>query len=116
MKAFLLWFDSNQAVPYQIVITPGQYHAEHAFVRIGDWFLDGDGVSTFDAMVDRWRYEEGLPCVFVRKFNPETEPDDCNGEHPLYISDKSIQKLVQILDSQFDKETILELLKNSKRP
>lgn len=110
MKAFVLWFDSEELRTYQIVKSPDHYHSEHAFVRIGDWFLDGDGVSGFNQMEHRWLYEEGLARVIIREFDPDTEPVHTNGEVPLYIADDLIEKLVRFLDEHFDKNEVLHLL------
>lgn len=111
MKAFLLWLGRDELRTYQIVIKPEQHHSEHTFVQVGRWFLDGDGVSGFAQMQHRWLFEERLPGVIIRQFDPDAEPDHVNGDQPFYIKDDRIQTLVQLLDQQFDKDDLLALLK-----
>jgi hypothetical protein len=111
MKAFLLWLGRDELRTYQIVKTPEQHHSEHAFVQVGPWFLDGDGVSGFAQMKYRWQFEERLPDVVIREFNPETEPDHVNGDQPFYIEDDRIHALVRLLDQHVDKDELLEVLK-----
>lgn len=110
MKAFILWFGAEYVRTYQIVKTSEQFHSEHVFVRVGDWFLDGDGVSGFNEIKNRWLFEEGLPSVIIREFEPETEPVHINGDVPLYISEDRIEALVRLLDERFDKQEVLQLL------
>lgn len=57
-----------------------------------------------------WLYEERLPHVIIREFNPSEEPIHTNGEEPFYIEQESIIKLVQLIDDEFNKEEILNLL------
>nr|WP_040109381.1 hypothetical protein [Jeotgalibacillus malaysiensis] len=109
MKAFQIWFDSEDVKTYQIVKDSSQWHSEHAFIKIGDWFVDGDGVSSYAQMEYRWLYEEHLPTVIIRDFDPNTEPD-LNGEKPYYVSDEKIHQIVRHLDATFHKENILNLL------
>lgn len=111
MKAFSLWFGRDELRTYQIVKTEEQKHSEHAFVQVGNWFLDGDGVSGFYAMEHRWLFEERLSGVMIREFDPDTEPDNVNGDQPFYIEDDRIHALVQLLDRHFDKDELLGLLK-----
>lgn len=112
MKAFLLWLGPNELRPYQIVKTHEQHHSEHAFVQVGRWFLDGDGVSGFYEMQYRWRFEEGFSDVIIRPFNPEDEPDHVNGDQPFYIEDDRIHALVRLLDRHFDKSEVLGILRS----
>lgn len=111
MKAFILWLGRDELRTYQIVKKPEQHHSEHAFVQVGRWFLDGDGVSGFAQMEHRWRFEERLSGVIIREFDPDTEPDHVNGDQPFYIEDDRIEILVQLLDQHFDKSELIELLK-----
>lgn len=113
MRAFIIWFDSEELRTYQIVTSPDHYHSEHAFVRIGDWFLDGDGVSGFDEMEHRWLFEEGFPSVIIREFDPDTEPVHVNGDEPSYIAEERIGELVRLLNAHFHRDEILELLLKS---
>lgn len=110
MRAFRIWLGPDNVRTYQIVKKPEQLHSEHVFIRIGDRFLDGDGVSGSYQMEYRWRFEERLPVVIIREFDPETEPDHVNGEKPFYIGDSHINQLVKLLDHHFNKEEILECL------
>lgn len=111
MKAFSLWFGRDELRTYQIVKIEEQKHSEHAFVQVGNWFLDGDGVSGLYKMEHRWLFEERLPGVIIREFDPDTEPDHVNGDQPFYIEDDRIHALVQLLDRHFDKNEVLETLK-----
>lgn len=110
MKAFLIWFDSEMVMPYQIVKSPEERHSEHVVVRIGQVFLDGDGISTESELIDRWKYEERLGNVFLREFDPLNEPAHRNGEKPYYVSDSSIQQIVEYLDKYLSKKKIFECL------
>ena len=110
MKSFLFWFDSEMVIPYQIVKSPDERHSEHVLVRIGQVFLDGDGVSTESELIDRWKYEERLGNVVLREFDPSREPAHKNGEQPYYVSDSSIQQIVEYLEKKLNKDEILECL------
>ncbi|MCR6108650.1 hypothetical protein HXA32_20475 [Salipaludibacillus agaradhaerens] len=110
MKAFIIWLGPDHARSYQIVKDSEQGCSEHAFIRIGLWFLDGDGVSGLDQMFYRWRFEEGLSDIIIREFDPETEVDHTNGEKPFYIRHDHILKLVEILDRHFNKKEFLRCL------
>ena len=108
---FQLWFGSDNVRTYQIVKSQEQHHSEHALIRIGNYFLDGDGVSREEQLVYRWITEEYFPAVVLREFDPYTEPDCTSGEEPFYISDDGVEQLVRLLDRDFDKNEILDLLK-----
>ncbi|WP_240416626.1 hypothetical protein [Paenibacillus periandrae] len=110
MKAILLWLGEIHAIPYLIVICKEDQHAEHAVVRVGDYFLDGSGLSTKHALYQRWRYVERLPHVFIRSFNPSEEPDHRNGEPPYYIEEALIQNLATLLAERFNRMRLLQIL------
>ncbi|UOE58144.1 hypothetical protein [Cytobacillus oceanisediminis] len=118
MKALALWLGQENIAYYQLVKGKEETHSEHALVKIGDYFIDGDGISTYYALYKRWRRLEKFPSIYIRPFNPENEPALLiNGklEPPYYIKDDSIQLLVKALESSFDKKNVIELLlKNSK--
>ncbi len=45
---------------------------QHVVVRIADdWYVDGDGVSTEETLVLRWRDVERVPGAMVDRFRPE---------------------------------------------
>lgn len=110
MKAMTIWLGAENARPHQLVKSNHQFHSEHAFVQVGPWFLDADGVSSWLEMEHRWLYDERLPLVIIRPFDPETEPDHTNGDSPHYIEDETIEKLARMLDERFDKNEVLSLL------
>lgn len=110
MKAFQLWFDSDEVKTYQLVKKEDRFHSEHAFIKIGNFYLDGNGVSSHDQMEYTWLIEEGFPNVFIRQFDPENEPDNVNGDKPFYIDEERINKLVSLLDVNFNKEEVFNLL------
>lgn len=114
MKAFQIWLGGANTIPHQLVKRPNQYHAEHAFVQVGRWFLDGDGVSSTEEMEIRWFIEEGFPEVFIRPFDPSSEPDHTNGDKPHYIEDEKIETLARMLAERFDKEAVLQLLRSKE--
>lgn len=110
MRALKEWLDSPFLKTYQIVKYENEEHSEHALIRIGEYFIDGDGVSTYDQLYERWLYEEDLPSVIIRPFEPETEPSSIGGEEPYYIDYTEHKKLMNKLEEKFDKRNIIELL------
>ena len=50
-----------------VLYRAGNNHIQHYAVRIGDMYLDGDGVSTRRALLDRWKKAEGIPDVRIAK-------------------------------------------------
>lgn len=109
MKAMTIWL-GEVAEPYLIVSQKHHQHASHAFVRIGNYFVDGDGISTRQALYQRWRRAEHFPSVYIKPFNPLTEPNTRSGETPFYIEDSGIIQLIDLLQNKFDKNYILQLL------
>ena len=115
MKALQLWLGEENAQPFQLVKDITQEHSEHALVKVGKYFIDGDGISTYTEVYTRWFIEEGFSKVFIKPFNPTTEPPhitSSNVEEPYYIEDESINKLVTLLDNHFQKELLLQLLQS----
>lgn len=109
MKANLLWLAGEDVKTYQIVRSKERLHSDHAFVKIGSYYLDGNGFATHKRLYQRWRYEEGLPSVFIRPFNPETEPE-WNGEEPFYVAKRSIELIAGALEERFDRKKVIELI------
>ena len=114
MRAFQLWLGSENTVPYQIVKTIDQHHSEHALVRVGAWFLDGDGISTHLQLLLRWHIEEGFENVIIRPFKPDLEPAHTDGELPYYISEAHIHELIRMLDRNINKKNLLSHLRSYK--
>lgn len=110
MAANRLWLGTDNTEPYQIVKTKHQEHSEHALVRVGQWFLDGEGVWERSQLIQHWIEEEGMPGTsYLRPFEPSTEPL-YEGEIPYYIPDTDIRKLAAMLEERFNKEEVLRLL------
>lgn len=109
MKAMITWLSKDNVLTYQIVKNHEDNHSEHAFVKAGNFFIDGDGISTNDELIHRWLYEEGLSSVVIREFNYITEPIHKNGEKPYYISEESINTLAKLLDERFNKQNVFSL-------
>lgn len=110
MKALTIWFDNPyNVVPHQIVKDASDTHSQHTVVCINGWYLDGDGVSSYELLKHRWEKEEGLRSIVIRPFSPENEEVDRNGEEPFYIEDEEIKDIVKKLEAAFDKEDILAL-------
>lgn len=110
MKALTIWLDSPYDVEtHQIVKDESDIHSQHTLVCINGWYLDGDGVSTYEDLKHRWEIEEGLRSVIIRPFSPEDEPANRNEDEPFYLEDEEIKDIVKKLDAAFDKEHVLEL-------
>lgn len=110
MRALRFWLGEENTTPFLIVKRREDQHAEHAIVKVGEYFLDADGASTRHALYKRWRKVERLPRVFIRTFDPDKEPAHQNGEEPFYIEEDSIVKLVGLLAERFDRSKVLQLL------
>lgn len=115
MKSLSMWLGEKNIVYYQIVKHPNDEHSEHGLIRIGEYFIDGDGVSTYEQLLHRWLTEEWAGkqngILYIQKFNPETEPvHEPTGEKPFYIEDEKIQSLANKLKETFDKDHVLSLL------
>lgn len=113
MKAIQLWLDNELVKPYQIVKVREHTHSEHALIRLGNCYIDGDGISTYNGLYQRWRRVERFPHVYIRPFNPLEEPanDRTNPpEEPFYIEEASIKKIAKELDRYFDKEALVQLM------
>ncbi len=112
MTAIRLWLGTDITTPYQIVKEEQEAHSQHVIAKVGKYFIDGDGISITDDLIDRWLYIEKLPRVILRSFDPNEEPNDTYGEEPFYIDDNNIITLVQNLDNEFNKENVLTILSN----
>src|ERR1035437_3812116 len=55
-EAVLDWLGTENAQLY--VLENEEGNSEHVLVRCGDFYLDGDGVSTKDEFLDRWELDE----------------------------------------------------------
>lgn len=115
MKAFQIWLASENLQTYQIVQRKEDLHSEHALIHLGVCFIDGEGLSTYQALYKRWRYTESFPSVYIRRFNPDTEPPYINNantiiEEPFYMDLISIDRLVKELDDSFDKQALMDLM------
>jgi hypothetical protein len=114
MKVLQIWLGEENVQTYQIVVDPEEHHSSHVFIKLGNYFIDGDGVSTRKKLHKRWIEEEHLPAVYIRPFNAITEPLNSDGEENFYISNESILHLVSELNIFFDKECVLELFIGKK--
>lgn len=109
MKALQIWLDEENVNTYAIMSEENEEHCDHAFIKVGELFIDGDGVSTEKEMYERWLYEEMLPEVYIYPFDPINEPPSEDGTLPVYISEEAIQTLVNRLEKRFDKRHVLYL-------
>ncbi|MCA1064631.1 hypothetical protein QTG56_23780 (plasmid) [Rossellomorea sp. AcN35-11] len=119
MKAIALWLGEEHITYYQIVKHPNDNHSEHALIKVGNFFLDGDGISTYDEMLHRWLTEELVGIrngiLYIQMFNPGTEPPHKpTGEKPFYIEEDKILLLSAKLEETFDKENVLKTLKEQR--
>ncbi|MEK4487966.1 hypothetical protein MHH81_20880 [Psychrobacillus sp. FSL H8-0484] len=113
MKAFQLWLSDEDIQTYQIVKRRDCLHSEHALIRLGSCYLDGDGLSSYQALYQRWRYVERFPHVYIRVFEPKTEPANLAmklPEEPFYIKEESIELIAKELDATFDKKALVLLM------
>lgn len=111
MHAVLMWLPKSDLIePYEIVKNPKHVVAEHAFVKVGNWFIDGDGVSTKEQLRKRWIEEEGFPSyLIIRPYDYESEPSD---EDAYCLTHPELQELAALLQERFDGKEILSLLLN----
>lgn len=108
MRALLLWFDDKRVVPYQLSRHPYPSHGEHGLVRIGDFYIDGEGISTKEGLMELWSEQCSHP-LYLHPFDPVQEPP-LNGEVPCYIEDDKMRVLAEKLDERFNKKEVLQLL------
>lgn len=55
----------------EMLVVASERGPEHVVVRMGDVYLDGDGASTEEELLRRWRTEENLPGAFLDRFRPD---------------------------------------------
>jgi hypothetical protein len=48
------------AIDYRAALVDVAGHAQHSFIMIDDWHIDGDGISRPDTFLRRWRDLEGV--------------------------------------------------------
>lgn len=113
MKALIIWFNDDKVRPYQIAITPFPSHGEHGLVRVGDLYIDGDGIATKEMLIDRWQNQYLDHRVYLNAFVPENEPSS-NDQEPFYIEDFKIKELVKHLNARYNKNEVLSLLLSYK--
>lgn len=99
----------DAAVPYQVVRSPEQKHSEHVLVRVGHWYLDGDGVSSEEELVRRWHEDEGFGTVVLRRFDPDREPPDENGRPGFLLNDEKVGRLARLIDDRVGRGVLLSL-------
>lgn len=110
MKALKQWLGEENVQTFMLVKNPEDEHAEHVFLKVGDYFIDGDGTSNFKRMQERWIKEEHFSNVIIKPFNPDEEPSHKqSGNEPFYIEDHLVQELVQRLNERFSKDETLKL-------
>ena len=113
MRAIEYWMEDEPIQTYQIVKNRSCLHSEHALIRIGKCYIDGDGISTYHALYQRWRNVERLSHVYIRPFKPEVEPPNTAmgiPEVPFYIEEESIEIIANALASRFDKKKLVSLM------
>lgn len=108
MRAIKLWL-GEAAETYQIVTDENIHHSNHALCKVGSYFIDGYGIHSENEKKKIWKEEEGLDPIILRPFDFSTEPDD-GGEEPFYYEEYFIQKLKDLLEHSFEKETFIKAL------
>ena len=109
MRALVLLL-GDAATPYQIVQSEDQRNSEHALVRVGDWYLDGDGVSSETELIRRWYEDEELDRVVLRPFDPDQEPPEHAGERSSFCLDEArVCELAELIDAKVGREALLSL-------
>jgi len=74
-EGILQWIlaPGSQAVrdldPRMMILAAEDKQADHVVVAVGSWFLDGDGVSTLRALLQRYRTLEGLVRPRLRPYD-----------------------------------------------
>lgn len=56
--------------------TQKEIQPQHALVQVGNYFIDGDGVSTKDALIKRWETLEGILNIKIEPFEPSKHKAD----------------------------------------
>lgn len=57
---------------------PFDKHAQHVVVKIGSYYLDGDGAQTKDELVERWEYNHSRPALFMPLEDTITKDINCS--------------------------------------
>jgi hypothetical protein len=61
----------------EMLVVASRRGPEHVVVRLGDVYLDGDGISTEEELLHRWRTEERVSDAFLDRFRLEA----CRARH-----------------------------------
>lgn len=107
MKAVMLWL-GDEAIPYQIVTDESIRHSNHALCKVGNYFIDGQGIHSKSEKIKIWK-EEGIDPIILRPFDVKNEPNN-GDEEPFYYEDFLINKMAELLDIHFDKNEFLRQL------
>lgn len=109
MSAIRMWLGRNETKVYQVVKNPEELHSEHVLVKVGNWFLDGYGVSKYDDIINTFVIAEGFARPVLREFDPSYEPmyqQRKNYYAPSYV----IWTLANLLQERFDASATLRIL------
>lgn len=109
LRAILNWL-GTPAQPFMLTQNKEALHANHVFANLGGFFLDGDGLSTYKEMQQRWLYERHFRNFFIQPFKSENEPPHpLTGEAPLHLSEGVIEELTSELEERFVAAEVLEI-------
>lgn len=56
-QALIVWLGSEAEL---WTVRDGSGRAQHVLARLGDWYLDGDGISSATVLLSRWRRLERI--------------------------------------------------------
>lgn len=59
----------------QLYTLVGNGIAQHVLLKMGNYYLDADGISTEKALIVRWIKFEGLKTPYLRPFHPFDVPE-----------------------------------------
>jgi hypothetical protein len=111
MKAVVRWLGKDVTETWALRFSKKSKAIEHALVKVGNFFIDGDGASDLETFIKRWIYEEHAPGVILDRYDFDREPAE---NVPFYISDAGIDTLVAMISKNIDKNDALAILTGTK--
>lgn len=104
--AVLRWLDDDRASLWHL----DDGMAQHLFVRVGDWVIDGAGITRFDTFVSTWSVLSGLPEPRTRRSMYPSTVDQAE-ETGMEFDDWATERLARSLARAIDSDDALAALR-----
>ena len=107
-NALRRWLDAGDVMGVWEPVPLGDDIQHHAVLTVGDWLLDGNGVSSDGGLLKKWGCQTLRGGVELREFDWDVAQDTGVETDP-----DMEDEVVRLLDSEFNRTAVLEALKKT---